>query len=137
MLRMASESHSLEVMAMRYVRCVADEDGETHWVDAEFELTMEVFAPPAPPLRRSTTLAATGVLATEFPVGWVGDWHPTPERQFFFILAGTIEGECSDGERRVCPPGSVVLLEDVSGKGHRSWVVGDLPVSAAVVRLPI
>jgi len=30
--------------------------------------------------------------------GWFGDWHPTPRRQFFFLLSGEIEGEVSNDE---------------------------------------
>jgi hypothetical protein len=32
-------------------------------------------------------------------------------------------------------PGSVVLVEDTEGKGHRSWVVGEEDVVIAVVQL--
>ena len=42
----------------------------------------------------------------------------------------------SDGERRRYVPGSAALVEDTTGTGHRSWVVGDTDVLAAVVQLP-
>ena len=121
---------------MKYTRFFADGNGDSHIEDVEVELTSCDFAPPAPPLDLSLTTLATGVAFLCFPAGWDGDWHPTPRRQFLFFLAGEVEAETSDGERRRYGPGSVVLLEDTTGKGHRSWVVGDGEVLAAVVQLP-
>ena len=51
-------------------------------------------------------------------------------------LAGEIEVEASDGEVRRFGPGSVTLVEDTTGKGHRSRVVGDTTALLAVVQLP-
>jgi hypothetical protein len=121
---------------MMYIRVYADETGESHYEDIEVELTPRDFAPPAPPLHLSPMVPATGFAFVRFPGGWVGDWHPTPQRQIYFLLAGEIEGEMSDGERRRHGPGSAVLLEDTTGKGHRSRVVGDGDVLTAVVQLP-
>ncbi len=120
---------------MKYIRVYADENGESHYEDVEVELAARDFAPPAPPLHLSPMIPATGVAFVRFPPGWDGDWHPTPRRQFFFFLAGELAGETSDGDRRRLGPGSVVLLEDTTGRGHRSWVVGDGEVLATVVQL--
>ena len=120
---------------MKYTRYYADERGESHIEDVEVELTSRDFAPPAPPLHLSPIMPATGIAFVRFPAGWVGDWHPTPRRQFFLFLAGELEGETSDGERRRYRAGSVALLEDTTGKGHRSRVVGDGEVLAAVVQV--
>ncbi len=120
---------------MKYTRYFADESGESHIEDVEVELTPRDFAPPAPPLHLSPMTPATGVAFVRFPAGWDGDWHPTPRRQLFVFLAGELEGETSDGERRRYGPGNAALLEDTTGKGHRSRVVGDGEVLAAVVQL--
>ncbi len=121
---------------VKYIRYSADATGESHTEDIVVDLALQDFAPPAPPLHLSAMMPATGFAFVRFPVGWVGDWHPTPRRQMFVFLEGELEGETSDGERRRCRPGSAVLLEDTTGKGHRSRVVGDEEVLAAVVRLP-
>ncbi len=71
-----------------------------------------------------------------FPVGWHGDWHPAPRCQFQFFLAGTVGAESGDGRTRYFGPGDAVLVEDTTGTGHRSWVVGEIEVVMAVVRLP-
>ena len=57
--------------------------------------------------------------------GWQGDWHPTPQRQFFVYLSGGAGVEASDGEIRHFRTGDVLFVEDTTGKGHRSWVETD------------
>ena len=121
---------------MNYVRIHADDAGGTHYQDVEVELMSRDFAPPAPPLFVGQVTPASGFTFVRFPAGWEGDWHPTPRRQFFIFLAGTLESETSDGERRSHHPGDVVLVEDTGGKGHRSRVVGHEDVFAAVAQLP-
>jgi hypothetical protein len=45
-----------------------------------------------------------------------------------------VGGQVSDGEERRVGPGGAVLLEDITGKGHRLWTV-DGETLAAVVQL--
>lgn len=117
---------------MRYVRMYADPDGESHFADEEAELRPVDFAPPAPPLNLSVPISAKQVAFFEMPEGWYGDWHPAPQRQFFFFLAGEIEAEVSDGEVRRFRPGSVLLMEDTTGRGHASRSVGGSAVASVV-----
>ena len=120
---------------MRYTRVFADEKGETHFEDVEAELELVDFAPPASPLMLSRFNSATRFAFCVFPSGWFGDWHPTPRKQFFFGLSGEYEVKVSEGESRVFGPGSVVLVEDVAGKGHVTRVVGSEGVLTAIVQL--
>ena len=120
---------------MRYTRVFADEKGETHFEDVEVELELVDFAPPASPLMLSRFKLATRYAFCVFPSGWFGDWHPTPRKQFFFGLSGEYEVKVSEGESRVFGPGSVVLVEDVAGKGHVTRVVGSEGVLTAIVQL--
>jgi len=120
---------------MKYTRVFADEEGETHFEDVEVELELVDFAPPASPLMLSRFKPATRYAFCMFPSGWFGDWHPTPRKQVFFGLSGEYEVKVSDGERRVFGPGSVVLVEDVAGKGHVTRVVGSEGVLTAIVQL--
>jgi hypothetical protein len=48
------------------------------------------------------------------------DWRNPPQRLLVLWLTGDIELETSDGNIRRLSPGSVVLAEDTSGKGHIS-----------------
>jgi mannose-6-phosphate isomerase-like protein (cupin superfamily) len=120
---------------MKYTRVFADEKGETHFEDVEVELELVDFAPPASPLMLSRFNPATRYAFCMFPSGWFGDWHPTPRKQFFFGLSGEYEVKVSDGESRVFGPGSVVLVEDVAGKGHVTRAVGSEGVLTAIVQL--
>jgi hypothetical protein len=120
---------------MRYTRLYADADGESHFEDVEVGMEDVVFAPPAPPVKLSEFVAASRFTFASVPPGWEGDWHPAPQRQFMLYLAGEIEAEASDGEVRRFGPGSATLVEDTSGKGHRSRAVGADEVVMAVVQL--
>lgn len=120
---------------IKYVRLYADAQGKSHLQHLEVELTPTNFAPPAPALDVSSIEPATGCGFLRLSAGWVGDWHPSPKRQWLFFLAGTMEVEISSGEVYRVGPGSAVLLEDTSGQGHRSWVVSQDAAFIAIVQL--
>ena len=122
-------------MSVTYARIYADEDGETHIEDLEVALEQADYAPPAPPLHLSSLLPVARLGYLSAPAGWCGDWHPAPCRQYVIYLAGVIEGEVSDGTVRRFGPGSVTLLEDTTGKGHRSRVIGDEDAVTVIVQL--
>ena len=107
-----------------YVRIFSDPLGESHFEDRSLPFTLVDFAPPAPPISVTEAMAAESVAVISSPVGWHGDWHPAPRRQLMFVLAGELEVRVSDGEARRFGPGAVLLVEDTSGTGHVSTVVG-------------
>jgi cupin domain len=121
---------------MNYLRVYTDQNGESHAEEVEVEMSLTEFAPPAPPVDLSPAMPSTNLLFLSFPVGWDGPSHPTPRRQFAFVLTGEVEGAVSDGEVRRSGPGSVFLLEDTWGKGHSTRNVGNVPVLLAIVQLP-
>ena len=51
------------------------------------------------------------------------DWHPAPRRQYIINLDAGVRITASDGESRVIGAGEVILVEDTTGKGHRSQAV--------------
>lgn len=120
---------------MKYTRIYSDDLGESHFENVEASFQSVNFAPPAPPLDVTTFQPASKYGFLKAPSGWFGDWHPAPCRQIIFYLEGETEAEASDGEVRLFGPGSVVLVEDITGKGHRSKAVGSADVLAAVVQL--
>jgi quercetin dioxygenase-like cupin family protein len=81
-------------------------------------------------------MPATQVGFMTAPAGWFGDWHPSPRRQYLALLAGEVELEVSDGQVHRMRSGEVVLLDDTTGKGHRSRVVSSEPTLLIVVALP-
>jgi hypothetical protein len=122
-------------LIMKYTRIYSDENGESHIEDIEIGFKSVDFAPPAPPLDLSELSAAKKIGFLRAPAGWTGDWHPAPKKQFTIYLAGEIEGETSDGEIRRFKKGDVTLVEDTTGKGHKSRVIGNTDVLLAVVQL--
>lgn len=120
---------------MQYTRLYADENGLSHFADGEIALAEIQYTPPAPPFMLSEPEGAEAVALTEIPAGWVGDWHPSPKRQWWFQLAGEIEVEVGDGEKRRFVAGSIVRVEDTHGRGHITRVVGSGPVRAVYVHL--
>ncbi len=118
-----------------YTRLSADESGESHFEDIEMPLTLTDYAPPAPPLSLSAFLPASQVRFMNAPEGWASDWHPSSVRNLFFVISGEWEVTASDGETRRFGVGSVLLVEDINGKGHSSRVVGKSDSLAAMVQL--
>jgi len=108
---------------MKYTKIFADEERENHFKDVEIELESVDYAPPAPPFKLSSFNPATQYAIAVAPSGWFGDWHPTPQRQILFYLSGEVEVQVSDGEVTRFSAGSIVLVEDTTGKGHVSKVV--------------
>lgn len=69
---------------------------------------------------RSTVFPTTGwqfaALAPHYETGW----HIVPERTLVTTIGGSGEMETGDGQKIELKPGTTVLIEDISGAGHRS-----------------
>jgi len=118
---------------MRITRIYADGNGESHFEDIEMDMSASGATRSSP--RVSAAVAASHVVFAELPAHWLEDWHPAPRRQYWIGLRGTLEVTVSDGETRDFGPGSVALLEDVSGKGHATRAAGDGDVGGIFVQL--
>ena len=68
------------------------------------------------------------------PAGWGGAQHPSPRRQVAFCLSGRLRVEAGDGEIREFGAGAIWRMEDVSGDGHTTTVLGDEDVKLAIVQ---
>jgi quercetin dioxygenase-like cupin family protein len=122
-------------MVVTHARLYATPDGESHMDELRADLAPTDFAPPAPPLHLSEPRSATSVRFLVAPPGWVGELHPSPRRQIFVVLSGTMEGTASDGSVRTFGPGQALLMEDTFGRGHASRVVGSEPVTSMIISL--
>lgn len=118
-----------------YLRIYADSDGCSHFETNSIEMESKNYAPPAAPLFTSALEPANHTLFLELPVGWYGDWHPTPVRQWLILMSGECEFEAGDGSRCRRQAGEVVMLDDTTGKGHCTTVVGDVAVRIAAIHL--
>ena len=104
---------------MRIHNLYEDADGISHFRDIEIEWVEERnFS------KLSARLPAAGIIFRETSGDYDLDWHPAPRRQYIVNLDGGVQITASDGESRIIGPGEVVLVEDVSGKGHLSKAVG-------------
>jgi len=48
------------------------------------------------------------------------DFHHAPQKQYIVLLDGDVEIETSLGEIRQFQTGEILLVEDISGKGHKT-----------------
>ena len=118
---------------IEYLRIFADQKGCSHFEIKSIDLVAKNYAPPAPPLNASSLEAVDYSVFLELPVGWFGDWHPTPVRQWLILMTGKCEFEAGDGERAICKAGDVVMLDDTAGKGHQTRVLGDVAVRISAI----
>ena len=121
--------------AIEYLRIFADAKDCSRFETWNIQMASNDYAPPAVPLNTSTPASARNIVFLELPAGWFGDWHPTPVRQWLIFMTGACEFETGDGQRLMRKAGDAVLLEDTTGKGHRTRVLGDAPVRIAAVHL--
>jgi hypothetical protein len=78
---------------------------------------------------------AKGVVFRSSPPGYFSDWHTAPRRQYVITLAGEAEIGLRDGTVHRLVAGDVNLAEDVTGSGHTTRVIGNVPRITATVHL--
>lgn len=120
---------------MQVIRLYADDAGQTRFEDARFDFRLHNFPPPAQPLHATDPAMASRYLLLELPAGWKGPLHPSQQRQLYFGLAGVLEVRASDGKARRIGRGDALFMEDLSGAGHTSHVIGDEMVRAVILQL--
>ena len=104
---------------MRIHNLYTDADGQSHFRDIEVEwVENRNFS------KLSQRLPATGIIFRETSGDYDMDWHPAPRRQYIINLDAGVQITASDGEARVIAAGEVILVEDVTGKGHLSKSIG-------------
>jgi len=100
---------------MRIHNLYADENGESHFRDIEVDWVED---------RRTSKLSARleahGIIFRQSPATYELDWHTAPRRQYIINLDGGVRITASDGEVREIGAGEVILVEDITGKGHLS-----------------
>ena len=104
---------------MRIHNLFEDEHGESHFRDIEIEWVEENRGG-----KFSARQPATGIIFRQVQPDYELDWHPAPRRQYIINLDAGVQITASDGESRHIGAGEVILVEDVSGKGHLSKAVG-------------
>jgi hypothetical protein len=96
-------------------RVYSDINGDTHFEDIEIPLTQAGNVG-----QLSDVLPATGIIFREVEPSYDWNFHPAPQKQYIVLLDGEIEIETSLGEKRIFTAGEVLLVEDTTGKGHKT-----------------
>ncbi len=117
------------------VKLFSDPDGQSHFEDLDIALVPTQFVAEAAPLFLSAPIKIDEVLFFGAPVGWTSDWHPSSGQHLFSVISGRWEVEASDGEVRQFFKGDILFVEDTSGKGHRSRIIGDEESIALLARV--
>lgn len=115
---------------MKITRLYTGADGEAHFEDIDIPLTDQGkigwLSAPIP---------ATGMILRETGSDYDYDWHNAPQRQFILMLEGEVEIEVGDGTSRRFGPGDILLVEDTTGRGHRSRTVNQQPRRSVFITL--
>lgn len=122
--------------AVSYIRLYTDDSGETRFGAGALTLTGESFMGGPPVLIAELALArGTKPQLAHIPAGSSYDWHNTARRQLIFVVQGNVDFITSDGSIREVSPGSLILFEDITGKGHRTRAKGPDDHVALVIPL--
>ena len=120
---------------MHYIHLTEDADGVSHFEDRAFPMAIGDFAPPAPAMWLTETMAAGQCLFLTLPAGWGGAQHPSPREQIGICLSGRVRVEAGDGETREFGKGAIWWMADTKGAGHTTTVLGDDDVHMCIVQL--
>ncbi|MCD9625337.1 hypothetical protein [Rhabdothermincola salaria] len=104
---------------MDYLRIWADEDGESHLEEVTLERRVHPAEPGVAELWQSAALPVSALhVVTVKAAEQRPDWHCGPRRQFVVFRDGSTRIATSDGDERRLAAGSLVLVEDLHGRGH-------------------
>jgi quercetin dioxygenase-like cupin family protein len=109
-----SQKHKAVMMTRLYT----GPDGQTHAEEMETAITT------SSPNEVLKLMAITGAELRRASAGTVQDWHTAPRRQYVITLSGQAELDVSGGKKIHVGPGNINLVEDTTGKGHITKIVG-------------
>lgn len=113
------------------VRIYSDTKGESHFEDIEVPLREAGIIGNLSPEIQVRTL-----IFREVPATYDWDFHCAPERQYIVLLDGEIEIETSLGNKRTFRAGDILLVEDTTGKGHRTRNLKPVMRKSLFITLP-
>lgn len=102
-----------------FTRIFTGIDGETHAEDVVMKMTTSDLSTEV-----SEMTKVPGVQFRRQAADYFEDWHNAPRRQYVITLSGRGEIELSDGKKVSLYPGRILLVEDMTGKGHISRGMG-------------
>jgi hypothetical protein len=94
-------------------------DGQTHTEEVNVKLARDDAS-----TELSEMMKTTGVRFRRQAPNYFEDWHTAPRKQYVITLSGQGEIEVAGGKKIPLGPGHILLVEDLTGKGHISRGVG-------------
>jgi uncharacterized protein YjlB len=115
---------------MKITRIYTGEDSESHFEDIDIPLkdAGDIGA-------LSEHVNATGIIFRETSGDYDYSFHNAPQRQYVIMLNGQVDIEIGDGTIRRFTTGDVLLAEDTTGRGHRSFAVNGKPRKSIFITL--
>jgi len=110
---------------MAFYRMYTGDDNNTHIEELNLASNTDM----------TSLQAAKGIIFSETPAGNFLDWHTAPRRQYIIQLSGQVEIGLADGTTVRYQPGDTRLVEDTTGHGHTTRVVGNQPSITATIPL--
>ena len=120
-----AQTHKPVVMTHLYTGA----DNQTHAEEVELKFT------PGSPAEVSKLMPVNAAELHRTAGGSVDDWHRAPRRQYVITLSGRGEVEVAGGKKISIGPGHIDLVEDTTGKGHITKVIG--PEDRVTLQLPL
>jgi hypothetical protein len=114
---------------LTYMHVYADASGVSHFREEHFDFTRGRDANSS----IHALDAKGGTTLLRLKAGAFEDWHNAPRAWYLIVVQGASEVTTSDGQVRQFGPGSVVLLDDTTGKGHQTRAIGNVDHIAAVI----
>lgn len=100
---------------MKITRIYSDSNGDSHFEAMEIALTDKGEIGFL-----SEHYAVTRLQFRKVSADYDYDFHCAPQKQYIILLDGGVEIETSLGESRQFATGEILLVEDVTGKGHKT-----------------
>ena len=110
---------------MAIFRLYTGDDGESHIEELALASNSDL----------TNLHGAKGVVFRSMEPGYFSDWHNAPRRQYIITLSGAAEIGLKDGTIHRLEAGDVNLAEDITGSGHTTRVVGNVPRVTATIHL--
>ena len=125
--------HAAEPSAIAVNRVFTGRDGLSHIEQIQAKLSS---SSAIPGMLESELFDQAGMRLVRRPPSLAQDWHPTGQPQYAVTISGRGEIEAANGQKLVLDPGSVLLVEDVGSKGHKTRTLGTKDWTLMVVNLP-
>ncbi len=135
---------SSSTLSLPYVHLYADAKGISHFRDERLAFTQAAADPSLASPQLSNARAITSRVLSKAPGatllllerGAEEDWHRAPRRMYLIVVQGMSEVTAGDGEVRRFGLGSVLLVDDTTGKGHITRAVGNVDHIALTIPAP-